>query len=220
MPRISSLISIAVHVIVIGGAILWSIVAPDTLPSPRSVLAFTDFTRITLPDIPLPPARRAQEKPIATAPDSAAPTEAPDRIAPEPTRSTAAGPSTGTGPDIPGPEIGLPGNVPGAVVTLAPPPPPQQPVRLHSGMQPPTKLVHVNPVYPTVAQATRVEGVVILEAIIDARGIVESVRVLRSIRLLDQAAIDAVKQWRFTPTRLNGEAVPIVMTVTVNFRLN
>jgi protein TonB len=61
--------------------------------------------------------------------------------------------------------------------------------------------------------------VVILEAVIDAQGRVESVRVLRSIALLDQAAADAVRQWRFTPTLLNGEPVPIVMTVTVNFAL-
>jgi protein TonB len=48
---------------------------------------------------------------------------------------------------------------------------------------------------------------------------VESVRVLRSIPLLDQAAVDAVRQWRYTPTLLNGQAVAVVMTVTVNFTL-
>ena len=60
---------------------------------------------------------------------------------------------------------------------------------------------------------------VILEAVIDARGNVTTVKVLRSIQLLDQAAVDAVRQWRFTPTLLNGEPVPIVMTVTVDFKL-
>ena len=60
---------------------------------------------------------------------------------------------------------------------------------------------------------------VILETVIDANGGVESVRVLRSVSLLDQAAVDAVKQWRFTPAMLNGQAVPVVMTVTVNFTL-
>jgi len=62
-------------------------------------------------------------------------------------------------------------------------------------------------------------GIVVLEAVISESGGVDDVRILRSVALLDQAAIDAVRQWRFTPTMLNGEAVPIVMTVTVNFQL-
>ena len=83
----------------------------------------------------------------------------------------------------------------------------------------PTKTRHVAPLYPPVALAARREGIVILEAVIAEDGSVRDVRVLRPVALLDQAAIDAVRQWRFTPTLLNGEAVPIVMTVTVNFQL-
>ena len=63
-------------------------------------------------------------------------------------------------------------------------------------------------------------GFVILEALIDEQGQVRDARVLRSIPLLDQAAVDAVRQWRFTPTVLNGQVIPIVMSVTVNFRLD
>jgi protein TonB len=70
-----------------------------------------------------------------------------------------------------------------------------------------------------LARDSRVEGVVILDVIIDEHGTVTSTRVLKSVALLDQAAIDAVRLWRFTPARLNGEAIPIVMTVTVSFRL-
>jgi protein TonB len=55
--------------------------------------------------------------------------------------------------------------------------------------------------------------------VLDTSGRVENVRILRSIPLLDQAAIDAVRQWRYTPTQLNGRPVPVVMTVTVNFML-
>jgi protein TonB len=75
------------------------------------------------------------------------------------------------------------------------------------------------PVYPDIAMRARIAGVVVLEATIDAQGKVMNLRVLRSVPLLDQAAIDAVRQWEFTPTRLNGVAVPVVMTVTVNFAL-
>jgi protein TonB len=70
-----------------------------------------------------------------------------------------------------------------------------------------------------LARDSRVEGVVILDVIIDEHGTVTSTRVLKSVALLDQAAIDAVRLWRFTPARLNGEAIPVVMTVTVSFRL-
>ena len=59
-----------------------------------------------------------------------------------------------------------------------------------------------------------------LEAIIDRTGHVSNVRVLESIPLLDQAAMDAIAQWKYEPTMLNGVPVPIVMTVTVNFALN
>ena len=75
------------------------------------------------------------------------------------------------------------------------------------------------PVYPDIAMRARIAGVVVLEATIDAQGKVVNLRVLRSVPLLDQAAVDAVRQWEFTPTRLNGVAVPVVMTVTVNFTL-
>jgi protein TonB len=75
------------------------------------------------------------------------------------------------------------------------------------------------PVYPAIARAAHVEGVVILEAVIGENGAVRDVRVLRSIQLLDDAATEAVRQWRFTPTLLNGQAVPVVMTVTVAFKL-
>jgi protein TonB len=86
-------------------------------------------------------------------------------------------------------------------------------------MRAPVKTTHVAPLYPVVARQTHIEGVVILEAVLDDQGRVESVRVLRSIPMLDQAAVDAVRQWRFTPALLNGQAVPVVMTVTVNFTL-
>jgi len=74
-------------------------------------------------------------------------------------------------------------------------------------------------VYPSVAQAARVSGVVILEAVISGSGNVTDVKILRSVPLLDEAAIEAVRQWTYTPTLLNGVPVPIIMTVTVNFTM-
>jgi TonB family protein len=93
------------------------------------------------------------------------------------------------------------------------------PVRVGGNIKTPTKIKDVRPVYPPEAHAAGIAGMVILEVVIDTTGNVETAKVLRSIPLLDQAAIDAVRQWQFTPTHLNGAAVPVIMTVTVNFTI-
>lgn len=93
------------------------------------------------------------------------------------------------------------------------------PVRIGGGIQPPQRIKNVNPVYPADAQNDRVQGVVIIEATIGVDGKVIAAQVLRSIPRLDAAALDAVRQWEYTPTILNGAPVPVIMTVTVNFYL-
>lgn len=94
-----------------------------------------------------------------------------------------------------------------------------QPVRVGGNVRMPTKIKDVKPVYPAEAQAARVQGVVIIEAVIDENGSVANARVLRSIPLLDAAALGAVSQWQFTPTEVDGRRVSVLMTVTVNFTL-
>jgi TonB family protein len=93
------------------------------------------------------------------------------------------------------------------------------PVRVGSTIAPPMKVRDVPPQYPPDAREARVQGVVILETTISEAGQVTEARVLRSIPMLDQAAIDAVRQWEFQPTVLNGRAVPVIMVVTVQFSL-
>jgi len=93
------------------------------------------------------------------------------------------------------------------------------PVRVGGDIKEPKKIKDVKPEYPADAQAAGIQGVVILEASIGPSGAVSDARVLRSIPALDQAAVDAVRQWEFTPTLLNGVPVPVIMTVTVNFTL-
>jgi TonB family protein len=92
-------------------------------------------------------------------------------------------------------------------------------LRVGGAIKAPQKVLDVRPVYPPVALEARVAGVVIVEARIGTDGGVEEAHVLRSIPLLDGAALDAVKQWRFTPTLLNGQPTPVMMTLTVNFTL-
>ena len=98
-------------------------------------------------------------------------------------------------------------------------PPPTKPVRVGGEIERPTLLHRVNPDYPQIAISAKKEGIVILEATVDTDGTVRHVRVLRSEPLLDDAAVDAVKQWRYAPLRLNGLAQPFILTVTVSFNL-
>jgi len=107
----------------------------------------------------------------------------------------------------------------------APPFPPlapgaPQPVRIGGSIKAPTQIKKVQPAYSAEARAAGLSGVVIMEALIGVDGKVSDVRVLRSIPLLDQAATDAVRQWEYTPTLLNGVPTPVIMTVTITFTLN
>ncbi len=86
-------------------------------------------------------------------------------------------------------------------------------------MTAPALLERVEPEYPPIAVRAQVKGVVILEAVVGLDGRVEDVRVLRSIPLLDAAAIQAVRKWRYSPLLLNGTPERFVLTVTVSFSL-
>jgi periplasmic protein TonB len=221
MRRSFTLVSAGAHAIVMAAVLLTQLLADSAIPTPHRPLLFDNVPFIPV-DVQLAKPRVAPRATTdETVSTNAAPVIAPAGIAPETQRDRDPSPrSIGM---IPGVETGPPSaivdGVGGTGIVAPPPPPVTAPVRLHSGMKAPVKIVHVAPVYPAIAQGARVQGVVILEAVLDAKGRVDSVRVLRSIPLLDQAALDAVQQWRFTPALLNGQAVPVVMTVTVNFTL-
>jgi TonB family protein len=98
---------------------------------------------------------------------------------------------------------------------------PEPALRVEGQIQEPKKVRHVNPRYPDDAKANRIQGMVVLEATIAPSGCVRSIKLLRSAHpQLDLASLLTVMQWRYTPTLLNGVAVPVIMTVTVNFRLS
>ena len=223
MRRAFTLFSIVVHTIVIAAALVAQSLVVGALPTPHDPILYTvsDFTPVQIQP-PAPPPRRdpAPAEAPRVSPD-AAPIVAPTGVAPETERVPEAPRTPGL---IDGAATGLPfgSNMFGGTAVPPPPPPPppvQPPMRLHAGITTPRKIVDVAPVYPSMAQIARKEGVVILETVIDAHGTVQSVHVLRSVPLLDDAAVTAVRQWRFTPALLNGEPVPVVMTVTVNFKL-
>lgn len=91
-------------------------------------------------------------------------------------------------------------------------------VRVGGSVKPPVKIKDVQPSYPSIARDARVSGAVVIEATIDTDGDVADAKVVKSVPLLDQAALDAVEQWKYQPSTRNGSPVPVVMTVTVNFR--
>jgi protein TonB len=207
--------STVVHALVVFAVFVSSVTATDTLPKPHRAFDWLEVKPQAPP--PPPPSRRLKEE-ASTVGSSAAPLAPPDGIQPEREQPAVI--------DLPAPDAAV-----GAGLTLAtttveappePPPTPQPrgPIPVGGDIRPPVKVRHVAPVYPTLALQARLQAIVILEAVIADDGAVDAVKVLRGHPLLDQAAVDAVTQWRFTPTLLNGQPVPVVMTVTVAFRLS
>jgi periplasmic protein TonB len=113
------------------------------------------------------------------------------------------------------------GTIGGVVGSVAPPPPKvQQRIRVGGNVTAARVLNRVNPVYPPLARQTRISGTVRLHAIIAKDGTVQQLEVMSGHPLLVQAALDAVRQWRYQPTLLNGEPVEVDTTVDVIFSLN
>lgn len=226
--RRSSLVlaSVAIHATAIIAVLLGSILVPGVLPSPHAAALNwpTGPRMVRLADIPLPSHRIVAARPRTGA-------------VPIPTRDalvlTATPPSIPTASDSPAdPLVSADGAVyaqlspgfvnGGGIDPPQPPPQPQmsrEPIRLHAGIVAPRKVRNVMPVYPTLARSAGARGVVIIEATIDASGDVVAAKVLRSIPMLDDAALAAVRQWTFTPARLNGEPVAVLMTISINFTL-
>ena len=230
-----TVVSVVGHGVVIFGVAAASIFATvDTLPAVPDMMAFVAMAEPAPPPPPPPPPlrRAAPAKPEAVPIDTrpAAPVEAPSAIAPEPIVPADFDQEGVEG----GVEGGIPGGVLGGVLggllgapeapPPAPPPPPAAvtrpaPVRIGGQITAPALVYRVNPSYPEVAVRARLTGTVVLEATVGTDGRVEDVHVLRSISLLDNAAVEAVKQWRYSPLVLNGIPSPFILTVTLSFSL-
>jgi periplasmic protein TonB len=223
-----SVVSFAAHVIAVAAIIVLPLVLGEvSLPvASEAVHAFF----VPPPDVALPPppppppavARALTPAPTAPRPVTEAtflaPIEVPEGVQPE------EGIDLGVEGGVPGGvEGGVPGGVVGGVVgglPEAPPPAPTvAPVRVGGLVRVPKLLNRVTPAYPQIAVAARTSAILILEATVGADGRVQEVKVLRGQPLFDQAAVDAVKQWRYRPLLLNGVAVPFIVTVTLSFSL-
>jgi protein TonB len=217
MRKYTLLFSVIAHVAAIAAVYIAPAFATIELPEPLRTTAYVLIEAKQVPDIP-PPIRRTEVQPQ----QNTIPIAPPDGIQPErPVDPIDQPPPEDPGALISGGPIGPIGDRPTDVVPAPPPTPgPKQPVPVGGLVLPPKRIVEVAPIYPPIALAARKEGLVILQATIDEDGIVREVKVLRSDPLFDQAAMDAVKQWRFTSPMLNKQKIPVVMTVTVTFNLN
>ena len=219
--RLSALpLSIAVHALALAAVIVIPLFAADVLPLVQG--GNIDWTPVVLPasppPIPAPASRPAA--PTQAVVGSSVPTEEPKGVSPE--RLIVA--DTPPDPDLPvGGDVvvgvGVPGGT-GVVVPDAPPPPgPATPVHASTLVTPPVKVRDASPVYPEMPRQAKLEGQVVIEAVIGVTGDVVETRVLRSTPMFAEAALAAVRQWKYRPTLINGRPVPVVLTVTVTFRL-
>ena len=156
-----------------------------------------------------PPPKQQQEIPKPKAKKVPIPDPTPDE--PEPIRLEEE-----IEPDIEMPDTDVIFGIPEG----PPPVEPTGPIRVGGDVAPPNKLFSPQPQYTEIARKARITGVVIVEAIIDKSGSVTNVKVLKGLPMgLDQAAVDAIKKWRFEPATLNGKPVAVIYNLTVNFQL-
>ena len=209
-------LSFLVHTSMLTVLIIVPLIATDVLPQPRELMQFTTPFVPVLPSPP--PVRRAPVARASASAASAAPVVAPQTI----------GVASGVIVDQSAVDTGSIDSIPGAIdpglVAVDPvpviPAVPATRVRIGGIIKAPVRTRYVPPQYPDIARSARVEGLVIIEAVIGTDGRVEDARVLRSKALLDEAALAAVRSWEYTPTLLNGMPTRVVMTVTVQFNLN
>jgi len=211
-------LSIVTHAVTVVVIVVVPLATSDMPPPIRRALTHFDDIDIT-PVVPPPPPMRRTQAARAQTPMSrdAAPTVAPPTIGPEMLLADL--------PDV-GEEGGVLNGIPNALPidsTLSGPPLPEipapKPIRITKGVTPPRRITYVQPVYPSIALQNRITGRVVIEAIIGPTGEVQSTRVVQSVAFLDQAALEAVRQWKYTPTLLSGVPVSVILTVSVDFTL-
>lgn len=187
---------------------------PPPPPPPPAVVKTIPRPRITMPEDKLY-VPRVIPKVIAQVKETATPPQ------------IAAGVLGGVVGGVPGGQVGgvIGGILAGTLHQFAPPPPkpkapaPHGPYLVGGLVQPPRLIHEVQPVYPILAMETRTEGNVLIDCIINKSGNVTDMKIVSGNPLLDSAAMNAVQQWQYSPTLLNGKPVSVQMIVTVNFSL-
>lgn len=213
-------ISVAIEGAVLVALLLAPLLAPGVLPPIFEITPAVPYRGLTRSQAGHPPSTgvRTQATPLVFHPSTEHPV-----IRQATSQNTEAPPSVGeaSGPFGAGPGIFGGGNH-GTAINLAPPatPPRTKPLRQSEGVMAARLIRRVHPDYPRIAKLMRLTGTVRLSAIVGADGTVQQLEVLSGNPILARAAVDAVRKWRYEPTRLNGEPVEVVTNITVTFILN
>ena len=219
-------VALGIHGIVLAAILIQDYLEVPAINEPPIQVSFAQVAPPPPPP-PAPPAAKPEAPKPPPKTDIPMPTEMVEPVAIPDVVSTQEQPELvgvegGVPGGVPGGEVGgVAGGVPGGIITDAPPPPPpSEPLRIGGNVSSPDVINRVQPEYPALARAARVQGVVILEAVIRRDGSVGDIKVLRGLRLgCTEAATEALRQWRFKPGMQNGIPVDVYMTLTVNFKL-
>jgi protein TonB len=170
------------------------------------------------PPPPAAPVKAVVRPRIITPQKMVAPTMIPKKIEVIKDEAPDVGAGVEGGVGVPG---GVPGGVLGGIIGGAPPPPKPTQQRIHVGGQVQAAKIDrmVQPVYPQIAKTAHVSGTVVLHAIIAKDGSIQELQYISGPPLLMRAAMDAVHEWRYKPTLLNGEPVEVDTTIQVVFTL-
>ena len=223
----TTLVSFAMQAAAVGGLFLLPLLYTQGLPQLQLMAALAAPTPPPAPPTPQPAREtRANTSNLSRDGRVIAPPSVPreiarldETIAPPPVDLGRSGVSGGTGD--PSARSGIFGSIGGPNVVAPPPPPPPsvRPPRV-SHMMEGNLIYRVQPQYPALAQQARVQGIVVLRAVISREGKIENLQVISGPPLLVKSAIDAVLQWRYRPYFLNNEPVEVETQVTVNFTLS
>jgi len=233
--------SLLLHAVILLSLVVGSYLHVEPMAEPTPRLHPSDrILQVELPGAAAPPPAGASGADADKAPKPEPASQAvPDVVQPQaiPQEMPEAEPGQGGGGEVDGVVGGDPDGVPGGAVggspdgipggmidgipgsPLAALPETDQPIYLVGEIRPPVRTGFVKPEYPAVARKARVPGTVILEIVVGRSGDVESVKILRSDPLFDEAAIEAVKRWKYKPALQSGRPVRVYLTVRIEFGL-
>ena len=220
--RWTAVASAAVQVSLAAVVIALPLLHPEALPF------HMDAPKVLMPVIPKPlPVVETERAPSGSTSSFAPPVETRALIFTHMTGTTTAaneGPMLAPiGVGMEGGPVGIGGlgigEGPGPAVSVVTPKPQAGPLRISSGLSEGMLLAPIRPTYPPIARAAGVQGTVVVEAVISKAGVIESLHVVSGPLMLQNAALQAIREARYRPYRLNDVPVEVQTTITVNFRI-